>query len=65
MDPIVLPKRFRPESDGRMAVDVRQVTRGLDGRIIKDSIVQHVLRIQGRHDQVDGNTRAEFAGGSK
>jgi ketosteroid isomerase-like protein len=52
IDPHVEPLSFAPTEDGRIAVDVRQVVRGLDGSLLVDQRVQHVYRIE------DGRVRS-------
>jgi hypothetical protein len=46
IDPHVEPLDFTPEADGRIGVEVHQVVRDLEGRILSDSMVQHVYLIQ-------------------
>src|SRR5437870_3304520 len=46
IDPRVEPREFAVESDGRVAVQVRQVVRDLDGHVLSDRVVQHVYRIR-------------------
>jgi hypothetical protein len=46
IDPHVEPLGFKTEEDGRIGVEVHQVVRDLDGRVLSDSMVQHVYRIQ-------------------
>jgi ketosteroid isomerase-like protein len=45
LDPRVEPTRFESEADGRIAVDVHQVVRDLDGKVLLDRTVQHVYRV--------------------
>jgi ketosteroid isomerase-like protein len=45
LDPRVDPLRFDAEADGRIAVNVHQVVRDLDGKVLLDRTVQHVYRI--------------------
>ena len=45
IDPTVTPKRFVKEEDGRIAVQVHQVVRDLDGNVILDGMVEHVYQI--------------------
>jgi DNA-binding transcriptional ArsR family regulator len=47
VDPRVEPKGFRREADGRVAVNVHQVVRELDGRLLMDRMVEHVYAIDG------------------
>jgi hypothetical protein len=42
IDPSVEPVRFSVEADGRIAVAVHQVVRGLDGTVLADRTVTHV-----------------------
>ena len=46
IDPYVSPVGFSIEPDGRIAVDVRQVVRDLDGNLLSDQTVQHVYTIE-------------------
>ena len=46
IDPRVDPVGFAEEADGRIAVDVHQVVRDLDGNLLSDQTVQHVYRIE-------------------
>jgi hypothetical protein len=46
IDPKVEPIRFADDEAGRTVVDVHQVVRDLDGRILSDQVVQHVYSIQ-------------------
>ena len=46
IDPLVDPRGFTAEPDGRVAVDVRQVVRDRAGTLLKDEMVQHVYRIE-------------------
>jgi hypothetical protein len=45
IDPCVDPLRFEDDEAGRIAVEVHQVVRDLDGNILRDGIVQHVYSI--------------------
>jgi hypothetical protein len=47
IDPRVEPLRFTPRNGGRIAVDVHQVVRTLDGRPISDARVVHVYTLRG------------------
>jgi hypothetical protein len=51
IDPRVEPLRFTLRSDGRIAVDVHQVVRALDGSPISDGSVVHVYTL--RHGLVE------------
>jgi len=44
INPTVTPKRFVTEEDGRIAVEVHQVVRDLEGNVILDGVVEHVYR---------------------
>ena len=44
--PNCYPKRFVTEEDGRIAVEVHQVVRDLEGNVILDGVVEHVYRIE-------------------
>jgi ketosteroid isomerase-like protein len=46
LDPHVEPTNFTPESDGRTTVHVHQVVRDLTGKVLVDSMVQHVYLVQ-------------------
>ncbi len=46
IDPKVTPERFVTEEDGRIAVDVHQVVRDLEGNVLADVMVQHVYRVE-------------------
>lgn len=46
INPTVTPQRFVTEPDGRIAVDVHQVIRDLQGNLLADETVQHVYRIE-------------------
>jgi len=46
IDPHVEPRRFDVESDGRIAVEVHQVVRDRDGKVVKDGTVQHVYTFE-------------------
>ncbi len=46
IDPTVTPERFVTEADGRIAVDVHQVVRDLEGNVLADVTVQHVYLIE-------------------
>lgn len=47
VDPKVEPEGFQREADGRMAVNVHQVVRKLDGELLMDRMVEHVYTIDG------------------
>lgn len=47
VDPKVEPEGFRREADGRIAVNVHQVIRKLDGELLMDRMVEHVYAIGG------------------
>ena len=42
----VTPQRFVTESDGRIAVEVHQVVRDLQGSLLADETVYHVYRLE-------------------
>jgi hypothetical protein len=42
IDPSVVPNRFVISDDGRIAVEVHQVVRDLEGNLLRDAIVQHI-----------------------
>ena len=46
VDPTVVPERFAHLPDGRVAVDVRQTVRNLDGVVLADRVVRHVYRFR-------------------
>jgi ketosteroid isomerase-like protein len=46
LDPHVEPTDFTFESDGRTTVHVHQVVRDLTGKILVDSMIQHVYLVQ-------------------
>jgi hypothetical protein len=46
IDPVVRPTGFREEDDGRVAVLVHQLVRGLDGTVLADGPVTHVYRFR-------------------
>ena len=46
IDPSVTPERFVTEGDGRIAVDVHQVVRDLQGNVLVDVMIQHVYRVE-------------------
>jgi hypothetical protein len=45
-DPQVEPVRISPQPDGRVVVDVHQVVRTLDGRVLSERDVQHVYTLR-------------------
>lgn len=45
IDSKVTPKGFVTEPDGRIAVEVHQVVRDLQGNLLADETVQHVYRL--------------------
>jgi hypothetical protein len=47
IDPRVEPLEVTPMSDGRMAVEVLQTMRGLDGALIAEGRVRHVYAFSG------------------
>ncbi|WP_353068179.1 nuclear transport factor 2 family protein [Tunturibacter empetritectus] len=46
LDPHVEPTGFTPESDSRTTVHVHQVVRDLNGKVLVDTMVQHVYHVQ-------------------
>lgn len=46
INPHVEPLQIEPDDDGRMVVEVHQVVRDLEGKVIRDSIVHHAYRIR-------------------
>ncbi|HTZ74078.1 MAG TPA: nuclear transport factor 2 family protein [Candidatus Aquilonibacter sp.] len=46
VDPEVKPVAFEDDEKGRTVVDVHQVVRDLDGKIILDRVVQHVYSVR-------------------
>ena len=55
--PTVEPQAFSTTDDGRVAVEVHQVVRALDGRLLSEQVVRHVYELRGglvaRMDVVD------------
>lgn len=47
LDPHVEPRRIDRDAEGRMIVEVHQVVRDLDGKVLVDTIVYHAYRIAG------------------
>ncbi|MGH7718117.1 MAG: hypothetical protein ACREON_04645 [Gemmatimonadaceae bacterium] len=46
IDPHVEPRRTTVEPDGRICVDVHQVVRDLQGKVLLDQVVQHVYTLE-------------------
>lgn len=46
VNPHVEPIGIEPDDDGRMVVEVHQVVRDLEGKVLADSIVHHAYRIR-------------------
>jgi ketosteroid isomerase-like protein len=46
IDPRVTPEAFSERADGRIAVDVHQVVRSLDGELLADRRVVHVYALR-------------------
>ncbi len=46
IDPHVEPQRFSTDNGGRTVVDVHQVVRDREGRVLTDQMVQHIYVIQ-------------------
>ena len=42
----VEPQSFRTEDDGRMVVTVHQVVHDMEGKLLSDSVVEHVYTIE-------------------
>jgi hypothetical protein len=47
IDPIVKPERFELLPDSRIVAHVHQLVRDLDGKVIMESMVQHIYRLDG------------------
>lgn len=45
IDPLVTPLDLVTTNDGRVDVEVHQVVRDLDGKLLKDAIVHHIYTI--------------------
>jgi hypothetical protein len=46
VDPHVEPMRIEPDDEGRMVVEVHQVVRDLEGKVIGDTMVHHAYRFR-------------------
>jgi hypothetical protein len=46
VNPHVEPISIEPDEDGRMVVEVHQVAKDLEGKVLSDSIVRHAYRIR-------------------
>jgi hypothetical protein len=46
IDPHVAPASFSTRADGGTEVEVRQIVRDLNGRILSDKMVRHVFRLE-------------------
>lgn len=46
LDPHVEPLAFHDDKEGRTIVDVRQVVRDLNGKVILDRVLQHVFSLR-------------------
>ena len=46
IDPQVTPRGFTRRPDGRIAVDIHQVVRSLDGEVLSDGSVVHVYALR-------------------
>jgi hypothetical protein len=54
IDPNVEPLSIEPDDDGRMVVEVHQLVKDLEGKVIVDQIVHHAYRIRdGLIDRMD------------
>ena len=51
IDPQVEPERFAEDEQGRVVVDVHQIVRDLDGRVLADQRIQHVYSV--RHGLIE------------
>jgi hypothetical protein len=47
INPKVVPVRFEEDRLGRVAIDVHQVVRNLEGGVLVDQMVRHVYAIEG------------------
>ena len=47
IDPHVAPLKIEPDETGRTVVEVHQVVRDLEGKVLADRIVRHVYRVRG------------------
>ncbi len=45
-DPNVEPMRFEEQADGSMVVEVHQVVKDLEGKVLADMMVEHVFRVE-------------------
>jgi hypothetical protein len=46
LDPHVEPMKIEPDTQGRMVVEVHQVVRAMDGKILADTMVRHAYTIR-------------------
>jgi len=46
LDPHVDPVEIRPEVDGRVTVEVHQVVRDREGKVLLDTMVQHIYSLR-------------------
>ncbi|NJK77544.1 MAG: hypothetical protein HC942_31095 [Microcoleus sp. SU_5_6] len=46
IDPHVEPQGFQSNENGQIVVDVHQVVRELDGKLLVDRMVQHIYTIE-------------------
>ena len=46
IDPHVEPRHFGTDETGRIVVDIHQVVRDREGRVLTDQMVQHIYVIQ-------------------
>ena len=46
IDPLVDPRGFRELDDGRIAVDVHRVVKGMDGEVLVEGEVEHVYTVR-------------------
>jgi ketosteroid isomerase-like protein len=45
-DPNVEPMRFEEQADGSVDVEVHQVVKDLEGKVLADMMVEHVFRVE-------------------
>lgn len=46
VDPHVEPLSIEPDEDGRMIVEVHQVVKDLEGKVLADQVVHHAYRVR-------------------
>lgn len=47
LDPLVEPRAFSSDADGRITVTVHQIVRDLTGKVLSDQMVKHIYEMQG------------------